>query len=139
LRAEIEPLLKAGWELNSTGTPHLSLPEHPPTLAKGLERGSYNEFEFLQRVFCTSINITTSHSKTTTLKDTLYQIVNDNLSIKYKSGNNKRYLPLNEVTFWRFFAMKFMANLAERGKTKHLKKELNAKVMGYIGKNRYKV
>jgi len=35
--------------------------------------------------------------------------------------------------------MKFMANLAARGKTKHLKRDLNAKVMGYIGKNRYKV
>lgn len=139
MRVEIEPLLKEGWELNSTSTPLLTLPERPPTLVKGLERGSYTEFEFLQRVFCTPINIRTYHSKTTTLKDILHQMVNDNLKIKQNSGNNKRYLSLDEATFWRFFAMKFMANLAARGKTKHLKRDLNAKVMGYIGKNRYKV
>jgi len=65
--------------------------------------------------------------------------MNANLQANYAASNNKIYLSIDEKLFWKFLAMKMMSNLASRGKVKHLESGVYEKVMGLIGKNRYKV
>lgn len=136
LRMELVPLLTEGWELNSTDVPAPAFPECPPTLQKGLERGTYTAATFLVRVLSTDVYI---NNKKTNYLQILMDVTNANLAPKYAKSKNKIYLPIDMNLFLKYLAMKHMANLAERGQINVLKKNLYDNVMSFIGKNRFKV
>lgn len=131
------PLLKDGWQSNSTSIPTLRMEEQPPSLIKQLINQRYEPLQFLQHILSSSIVV---NGKETSFITLLENTININMKNRHP-GQQKQsiYHKITETETYKLLAIKLMQGLDTRGKTKHVDKGLYEEVHKYIGVNRTKV